>query len=529
MEPEHHYLLYGGFEQRDPGPHFSSSWYLSFYEDVRKSGINPLIHYLKYGRAKGWETTPESLFSDLAIIRSSDLFNELWYLAANPDVAQSGMDPVIHYLLHGAYEGRDPSPKFHSKKYLDSYRDVREEGVNPLVHYMKYGRDQGRDIAYEEVRELPTLQLRRMQDYSKENGHMILESPPEQVYLKRPKVKGCFTGELKQGYAFCPPAYVSQIENAVVFGGSSLVVTLDSIVLSDELVDFDTTEIGIKSPLIRSRQKDKVILEYKQSGVQIKDGIILSCDHDPNYFHWITECLPKLAFIDSLEQYKDAPLLIYKGLHKNLEQALKRVNKNKRRRIYLKPNHSYQVQNLIYPSALSRVVDRYQGDPVFDRDIVLSHEWIQKVVRLLKGNVGSIQKPWRKMYLTRRKGLRSVENRVQVEQVMKKQGFEIIDLDGPSLDDQIWLFSQASIIVAPTGAALTNLLFCQPGTRVIILMSNHEVTNYYFWSNLAAINNLDVTTIACQRAYKMTNYWSVHDDYVVDLSLVLEEIKKSGN
>lgn len=50
MNPAFHYLLFGGFEERDPSPYFSSSWYMKTYEDVSAAKINPLIHYLRYGR-----------------------------------------------------------------------------------------------------------------------------------------------------------------------------------------------------------------------------------------------------------------------------------------------------------------------------------------------------------------------------------------------------------------------------------------------------------------------------------------------
>lgn len=53
IEPAHHYLLYGGFEGRDPSPHFSSKWYLETYRDVQQAGMNPLVHYLKYGKKEG--------------------------------------------------------------------------------------------------------------------------------------------------------------------------------------------------------------------------------------------------------------------------------------------------------------------------------------------------------------------------------------------------------------------------------------------------------------------------------------------
>lgn len=54
-----HYLRYGGFQGRDPGPLFCSRWYLNNYEDVFKSGLNPLVHYLKVGRKKKYQ--PQSV------------------------------------------------------------------------------------------------------------------------------------------------------------------------------------------------------------------------------------------------------------------------------------------------------------------------------------------------------------------------------------------------------------------------------------------------------------------------------------
>lgn len=47
--PARHYLLMGGFEGRNPGPGFDSAYYLAHNPDVVESGINPLVHYLKFG------------------------------------------------------------------------------------------------------------------------------------------------------------------------------------------------------------------------------------------------------------------------------------------------------------------------------------------------------------------------------------------------------------------------------------------------------------------------------------------------
>ncbi|MEQ9566359.1 MAG: hypothetical protein RLN85_11195, partial [Pseudomonadales bacterium] len=53
ISPATHYLLYGGFEGRDPGPRFSSDAYLQRHPDVAGSGINPLVHYLRHGEKEG--------------------------------------------------------------------------------------------------------------------------------------------------------------------------------------------------------------------------------------------------------------------------------------------------------------------------------------------------------------------------------------------------------------------------------------------------------------------------------------------
>ena len=78
------------------------------------------------------------------IIRESGLFDEDWYLLQYPDVVESGVDPILHYLKFGAYEGRFPNPEFDSAWYLEEYEDVRSSGGNPLIHYILYGRSEGR-------------------------------------------------------------------------------------------------------------------------------------------------------------------------------------------------------------------------------------------------------------------------------------------------------------------------------------------------------------------------------------------------
>ena len=74
------------------------------------------------------------------LVRTSGLFDAQWYRQKNPDVAAAKVDPLLHYLLHGGFEGRDPSLVFSSQQYLDAHPEARESGVNPLVHHLENGK-----------------------------------------------------------------------------------------------------------------------------------------------------------------------------------------------------------------------------------------------------------------------------------------------------------------------------------------------------------------------------------------------------
>ncbi len=67
-----------------------------------------------------------------------------FYLSTYRDVAESGLDPVLHYLAAGWREGRMPAPWFDTTHYLAANPDVRDAEVNPFWHYLISGRKEGR-------------------------------------------------------------------------------------------------------------------------------------------------------------------------------------------------------------------------------------------------------------------------------------------------------------------------------------------------------------------------------------------------
>lgn len=51
-DPCRHYYYYGWKEGKSPSFDFSNNFYLKNYKDVEDAGINPLLHYLKFGKSE---------------------------------------------------------------------------------------------------------------------------------------------------------------------------------------------------------------------------------------------------------------------------------------------------------------------------------------------------------------------------------------------------------------------------------------------------------------------------------------------
>ncbi|MDP3173145.1 MAG: hypothetical protein Q8M88_01770 [Phenylobacterium sp.] len=183
MTPCAHYASLGWREDRDPAPWFSTRRYLELNPDVAAAGVNPLFHFVTAGGREGREIAassegdayrarlrrqrrhgawrfdppdpPQGATRDPALNASpteramvAAEFDEAFYLDANSDVADAGVDPLEHFLSLGWREMRDPNPTFSMVDYVDAYADVAMSTANPFVHYLTRGRPEGRSAQH---------------------------------------------------------------------------------------------------------------------------------------------------------------------------------------------------------------------------------------------------------------------------------------------------------------------------------------------------------------------------------------------
>lgn len=135
---------------------FDPFFYLTEYQDVALSGVNPLLHYVTEGHrekrrptllfdpgyyaGKARRPTSDPLLHYVmkgvsAGLKPHPLFDTAFYLKCNPDIAHAGVNPLFHYQTWGGRERRDPSPLFDTDYYLK----LRNQGAvvaNPLSEYL---------------------------------------------------------------------------------------------------------------------------------------------------------------------------------------------------------------------------------------------------------------------------------------------------------------------------------------------------------------------------------------------------------
>ncbi len=151
-DPLVHFIDYGWRERRRPSPEFDTALYLQEQPEVELAGQNPLLHLLYTSRARpdaaalAYVETNAALAGRLQVerrlIETSGLFDAEYYLREIGGAIES--DPVTHYCRIGWKQKRSVGPKFDAPWYVSNYSDVETAGLNPLLHYITHGAAEGR-------------------------------------------------------------------------------------------------------------------------------------------------------------------------------------------------------------------------------------------------------------------------------------------------------------------------------------------------------------------------------------------------
>jgi hypothetical protein len=131
---------------------------------------------------------------------------------------------------------------------------------------------------------------------------------------------------------------------------------------------------------------------------------------------------------------------------------------------------------------------------------------------LTEPQVGTSRK---RFYISRSRWRRKVRNEDDVCRVVTSFGVEVLEDVPPSVSEQIQLFRDASLVVSAHGSALTNLVWCAPGARIIELLSGSYAPRHFAY--LSYILGLDYRCLV-DDSLRPHHWTNMNEDLSVDIN-----------
>jgi len=117
---------------------------------------------------------------------------------------------------------------------------------------------------------------------------------------------------------------------------------------------------------------------------------------------------------------------------------------------------------------------------------LFSGQALRQMVGRLRAHAGGGEGPRPKLLIRRNSAMRHILNEEAVAEALVARGFVVVEPERLSLEEQVALYSRAQMVVGATGAAVANLIFCQPDCPTVVMMPKFKETAYWYWRRMAA-------------------------------------------
>ena len=226
-----------------------------------------------------------------------------------------------------------------------------------------------------------------------------------------------------------------------------------------------------------------------------------------NYGHCLTDIIPRIQWFHQL--YPGIRIIIHKEMPKQIFEVLALLGINKDKMILL-------GDELVNAKTLYFVNLWNQHPLIHSTKTFQILEDIKKQTQVKGWRFKSRPK---KIFVNRNDAhTRHIINHREVSRYLKQKGFSEISTGKLSIKEQIHYFSEAEHVIGISGAAMTNIVFSEPHTKVLNL-SPSSMPSLYFW-DIAHHANVDYAIAYFAATHKEK---ILHSDFFVNLS-ILEEM-----
>lgn len=254
------------------------------------------------------------------------------------------------------------------------------------------------------------------------------------------------------------PVYTSLLDDVLFCPVNNVLMTPDRTVINE------TAGPGAKPFYVGQ----ETIL--RKDRVEFLPGVCtaLRCSFD-NYYHFLIDHLSRFDLLNEsfFSEYEEINLLCPGGLRPTEEYFISRLRPSNVNVVPLDEDVLYRPEKYLFLSFPTRRSSAYIPGPFVER----------LRARVLHDDAGART---RRLYISRRKAPdRRLRNEEALMRRLRPLGFRRVVLEELSPSDQIRLFQETEMVVAPHGAGLANLLFTTGATVLELQPSSNIAPHYY--------------------------------------------------
>lgn len=355
------------------------------------------------------------------------------------------------------------------------------------VHVARLGGKHYRVISPARVLELPPVEVR--------GEHTIAQAP------RRP----------------LEASYVARLDDARVYAPAMAVIVGKDLVQLSADTDLAAQPENYRRFFPTRWGRHHAAFEpYAQNLRSIPAGILVANRMGKNYFHWVMECMPRLLLA------RDAGLPQLPFVVSEIPEQCRELARLFGELVVVADDEVLAVGTLYVP-----YVPAYSPDAPSEIPLACYDDtYLPQLRREILERIGSLpaRPPHRVLYVGRRGGttLRRILNTDAVLEVIAGFDGEVVYPGELTLREQISAFMAADVVVGPAGAGFANMLFCRPGTTVIMLTRDRNVNPSHFG---IAAHALGLRLICLAGFPEDPEDDDTHGSYFVDLPLLARTLE----
>jgi hypothetical protein len=278
-----------------------------------------------------------------------------------------------------------------------------------------------------------------------------------------------------------PKLKYRDILNAEIISGRIVTQETSIVPISNYRTEISVHHVGLVCP---DHQKSNYrLFKTKRSTGSFKKAIFIG--YSASWFHFLIECIPRLMEIP-VEIRMECPVVLPDDAPSQILEVCEILTGMEAIRVNL--YESIKVEHLILG------IEYGVQDPLeFKfRKNKLQEAILEIINKLGESLISTV--PSDNVFIKRPKGLfRPLQNEKKIIRALMQRNFQVVSPELMGLKQTVNTFRSAKLIVAESGAAITNVLFAQSGAKLIELYPGKGPMD--FWPELASISGVSVSKV----------------------------------